>query len=186
MTDKVFNTLGASNHSTKKRMDNDFYSTPPIATLELLKREQFNGSILECACGTGAISKVLKENIDNEVISKDLIDRNYGEAGKDFLNETTVYDNIITNPPFNLAVEFVEKALELSNNKVAFLMRIQFLEGKKRKLLFDKNPPSRVYVFSYRLPYLRGDEEQPETSAMCLCWFVWDKNYKGDTIIKWI
>ena len=65
-------------------------------------------------------------------------------------------------------------------------MRIQFLEGKKRKLLFDKSPPSRVYVFSYRLPYLRGDEEQPETSAMCLCWFVWDKSYKGDTIIKWI
>ena len=89
-TDKVFNTLGASNHSTKKRMDNDFYSTPSIATLELLKREKFSGSILECACGTGAISKVLKENIDNEIISKDLIDRNYGEAGKDFLNETEV------------------------------------------------------------------------------------------------
>lgn len=186
MADKVFNTLGATNHTNKKRMDNDFYSTPEIATLELLKREKFEGNILECACGTGAISKVLIREIPNEVISKDLIDRGYGITNQDFLNEIQIYDNIITNPPFNIAQDFVEKALKLSKSKVAFLMRVQFLEGKKRKTLFDKNPPSRVYVFSYRLPYLRGDDEQPETSAMCLCWFVWDKNYVGDTIIKWI
>ena len=186
MIDKTFCTIGATNHSSKKRMDNDFYSTPEIAVLELLKREKFEGSILECACGTGAISKILEREINNEIISKDLIDRGYGEVNKDFLTESGTYSNVITNPPFNIAKEFVEKALSISTNKVAFLMRIQFLEGKKRKELFDKNPPSRVYVFSYRLPYLRGDEEQPETSAMCLCWFVWDKSYKGDTIIKWI
>ena len=184
--DKVFNTIGATNHSKKGRMDNDFYSTPRIAVEELLKIESFDGSILECACGTGAISKVLSEKIDNTIISKDLIDRGFGETGIDFLKETTRYDNVITNPPFNLSKEFVEKAIEISNNKVAFLMRIQFLEGKKRLELFNKNPPSRVYVFSYRLPYLRGDDEQPETSAMCLCWFIWNKSYKGDTILKWI
>jgi predicted RNA methylase len=186
MKNSVFSLIGASNHSEKNRMEEDFYSTPEKATIELLKREIFEGNILEPACGTGAISKVLEKQISNTIISKELIDRGYGEVGVDFLQSTETYDNVITNPPFKISQDFVEKALEVSKNKVAMLMRLQFLEGKKRKQLFDKNPPSRVYVFSYRLPYMRGDSIQPETSAMCLCWFVWDKNYIGDTIIKWI
>ncbi len=180
----MFSQLGATNHSEKDRMDNDFYSTPEIATLELLKRESFKGSILEPCCGTGAISKVLERELKTKVTSKDLVDRGYGEV-LDFSLETSRYDNIITNPPFKIAQQMVEKAISLSD-KVAFLMKIQFLEGKKRKALFDKNPPARVYVFSYRLPYMRGDDKQATSSAMCLAWYVWDKNYNGETILKWI
>lgn len=45
------------------RADFDFYPTPPYAVKELLKRENFNGNIWECACGDGAVSEVLKKTV---------------------------------------------------------------------------------------------------------------------------
>src|SRR5882724_1020796 len=87
--------------TSKGRPDNDYYKTPSNATEALLKVEQFDGTILEPACGNGAISKILCDKGYN-VISTDLIDRNYGIGGIDFLCNDYVYsaDNIITNPPF--------------------------------------------------------------------------------------
>ena len=61
--DKVFSCIGATNHTDKNREKYDFYSTPKIATEELLKVVKFDGNILECACGTGAISKVLNQKL---------------------------------------------------------------------------------------------------------------------------
>jgi len=65
------------------------------------------------------------------------------------------------------------------------LLRIQFLEGKERYEFFKENPPSKVYVFANRVnPVIDG--KPYGSSAMCLCWFVWDKNYNGDTVVKWL
>ena len=81
------------------RNKNDFYPTPPEATLALLNKQKFEGNIWECACGDGAISKILIDE-GYDVYSSDLIDRNYGDVGLDFLESNKKYDNIITNPPF--------------------------------------------------------------------------------------
>ena len=56
----------------------------------------------------------------------------------------------MTNPPFRYALEFVHKALELipDGRKVVMFLRIQFLEGKARRKLFDEHPPQTVYVFT--------------------------------------
>lgn len=183
--DKVFSCIGATNHTDKNREKYDFYSTPKIATEELLKVVKFDGNILECACGTGAISKVLNQKLPNTIISQDIINRGYGET-KDFFTENRRFDNIVTNPPFKYAQEFIEKALKLANNKVVMLSKIQLLEGKKRLKLFKKTPPNYIYVFSYRLPYMRGDEQQKESSAMCLCWFVWEIGNTNEPIVRWI
>ena len=52
-SDKGLATLGASNLTNKKREDLDFYSTPEIATKELMKIIDFNDStVLEPSCGT--------------------------------------------------------------------------------------------------------------------------------------
>ncbi len=96
------------------RVKNDFYPTPPEATQSLLERYKFNGNIWECACGDGSMSKVLKEN-KYDVYSSDLIDRGYGESGVDFLKTFKKFDNIVTNPPFNLSTEFTLQALQLAN-----------------------------------------------------------------------
>ena len=59
---KIYNTLGASNHSDEDRAENDFYATPKRVTQMLLDKEKFNNNVLEPCCGIGHISEVLIEN----------------------------------------------------------------------------------------------------------------------------
>lgn len=123
------------------RVKNDYYATPPESTQALLNVLELNGSILEPACGEGHISEVLRNNYPNsEIVSTDLIDRGYGEGGIDFLEHTydRTFTNVITNPPFKYMREFVEKALEISDEKVMMFGKIQFLEGKGRKVILQK------------------------------------------------
>lgn len=170
---------------SKDREENDFYPTPPNAVHELLKREKFEGLTWECACGDGAISKVLEE-YGLEVYSSDLIDRGYGDVGIDFLNTYKKVDNIITNPPYKYATEFVQHALTQANKKVAMLLKIQFLEGVKRYELFKTTPLKKVYVFSQRLKIYKNGIQQKNSTMMCFAWFVWEHGYKGEPIIDWI
>ena len=88
--------------------------------------EDSGRDIWECACGNGAMSEVIKENGYN-VYSSDLIDRGYGDIGIDFLQSNRKVDNIVTNPPFNLATEFTLKAFELAKHKVVMLSNFNFI-----------------------------------------------------------
>ena len=185
--------------TTRDRVDNDFYATPRNAIEAILNEVKLNGSILEPAAGQGHISKVLKEYYPySEIVSTDLIQREerFGipiQGGVDFLTHEfhRKFDNIITNPPFNLAQEFIEKALELSNDKVIMFAKIQLLEGNKRRELFDNTPLKYVYVFSKRVNPLRNGEEldekgKPWSSTMCFAWFIWEHDYEGEPIIRWL
>lgn len=138
--------------------------------------------------GGGHISKVLKE-YGYDVTSRDIVDRGYGEV-RDFLDLwTTEWDgDIITNPPYSFAREFVEKALQIipKGNKVVMFLKLTFLEGKARRELFRENPPIRVWVSSSRLKCaMNGDFSSFKSSATAYAWFVWEKGYKGDTIVRW-
>lgn len=182
----IYSTLGASNHANHERQSDDYYATDPIAVEHLMRLEKFDKNIWEPACGEGHISKVLNKYGHN-VFSTDIVDRGYGGVG-DFLSEKNVSwcGDIITNPPYKYAQEFVEKALQIikDGHKVAMFLKLQFLEGKARKDLFKNTPPIRVWVSSSRLRCgMNGKFEG--TSAVAYCWFVWEKGYKGDTIIKW-
>lgn len=185
--------------TTRDRVDNDFYATPRNAIEAILNEVKLDGSILEPAAGQGHISKVLKEYYPySEIVSTDLIQREerFGipiQGGVDFLTHEfhRKFDNIITNPPFNLAQEFIEKALELSNDKVIMFAKIQLLEGNKRRELFDNTPLKYVYVFSKRVNPLRNGEEldergKPWSSTMCFAWFIWEKGSNTEPIIRWL
>lgn len=184
----VFKTLGASNHCDHERESYDYYATEPAAVEWLCKLETFNHKVLEPSCGAGHISEVLKAH-GYEVESRDLVDRGYGTQA-DFLSiDNQEWDgDIITNPPYSFAQEFVEKALRIipDGHKVAMFLKITFLEGKKRKFLFRNTPPLRVWVSSSRLKCaMNGDFEAVGGSAACYAWFIWEKGYRGDTIVKW-
>ena len=184
----IYTTLGASNHVEEEREKDDFYATESKATELLLELEQFSPDIWECACGQGHISEVLKAAGYN-VVSTDLIDRGYGKGDVDFLRCTERFNgSIVTNPPYKYAAEFVEHALELIPNgeKVAMFLKLQFLEGKARRELFEKYPPKTVYVSSSRLICAKnGEFGKVTSSAVAYCWYIWEKGYTGDTIIKW-
>lgn len=187
-TRSAFSTLGARVYATQEREQNDYYATEPKATELLLEVEKFSAKILEPACGEGHMSEVLKKHGYN-VLSYDLIDRGYGQQA-DFMEAKKWDGDIITNPPYKYAKEFVEHALNIipDGNKVAMFLKIQFLETKGRRPLFEKYPPKYVYVASGRLRCARnGDFKAVENhNAMCYAWYVWEKGYKGDTILKWI
>jgi predicted RNA methylase len=177
------------------RAEDDFYATQSKTTKVLLDVLKLNGSILEPACGDGHISEVLKEYYPNqEIISTDLVYRDYGEGNIDFITHDyeRKFDNVITNPPFSLAKEFVEKGLELSNDKVIMLLKIQFLESSKRKEFLINSPLKYIYVFSERQSTLKDGLElnplnnKPWSTTLLLAWFVWEKGYVGDPIVKWL
>ncbi len=136
----------------------------------------------------GHISNVLKAH-GHDVLETDLIDR-IGNEVSDFLLDGRAWDgDIITNPPYAKALEFVRHSLELLHDgrKVAMLLKITFLEGMKRRKMFDECPPKKVWVFSKRLFCPKsGDYEHHGRSAMCFAWFVWEKGYKGKTEIGWL
>lgn len=192
----AFTCLGASNHTDQERQNHDYYATEPKAMELLLQEEQFSPVVWEPACGEGHLSKVLEKH-GYEVINTDLVYRRFGAAQSvDFLklNRSTDYfeGDIITNPPYKYAKEFVEKALELIDDgqKVAMFLKLTFLEGKARKKLFAIAPPKRIYVSSSRLQCAKnGDFEKYGKgvgTAIAYAWFVWEKGYKGDPVIKWI
>ncbi len=139
----------------------------------------------------GHLAQVL-ENNGYEVIATDLIYRGYGDKESlNFLEEILeeFEGDIITNPPYKYALEFVQKALDSVQigKKVAMFLKLQFLEGKSRKKFFLENPPKVVYVSSSRLNCaMNGDFDKYESSAIAYAWFVWEKGFKGDPIIKWI
>ena len=97
--------------------------------------------------------------------------------------------DIVTNPPYKFAKEFVLQALKViaEGRKVCMFLKLTFLEGKDRKEMFKEYPPKTVYVSSSRILCARnGDFDSFDSSATAYAWFVWEKGYKGDTVIKWI
>ena len=187
---KVFTTLGSSNHAADQRETFDYYATDPKAVEMLLEMETFAPVIWEPACGEGHISKVLQA-YGYEVISTDLIYRGLGDPEPmDFLTETfpDFEGDIITNPPYSAGLEFVTRALESvrPGGKVAMFLKVQFLEGKRRGELFSKTPPRTVYISRSRLAcYKNGDLTTNPESAIAYAWYVWEKGFTGDPVIKW-
>lgn len=175
---------------TAKREKDDFYATDPKAMYKLLECESFNQNIWEPACGEGNLSEVLKEHGYN-VYSTDLIDRGYADEHFDFLTSTKKFDgDIITNPPFKYATEFVTKSLESIElgKKVAMFMKLNYLSGIRRyNEIYSKFPPQRVYVFSGRIACARNNQKDLfKSGAMDYAWFVWEKGKYAPTELKWI
>ena len=171
-----------------EREINDLYCTNPVAVQLLLDREKFNHNVWECCNGLGHISNVLKDNGYN-VRKSDIINYNGDDTEIiDMLTYNEKYDgDIITNPPYKYSTEIAKKCIELSSGKVALYNSLNFLASQKRKPLFEKYPPKTVYIMSKRISCAKGgDFEHNTNGAIDYCWVVWDKNYKGNTEIKWI
>ena len=108
----------------------------------------------------------------------------------DFLQCSSGFDgDIITNPPYKFASDFVTHALDLVNsgNKVFMFLKLQFLEGKSRRALFDSKQLKAVYVSSSRIKCAKnGGFEDISSSAVAYAWFEFEKGFQGDPVIKWI
>ena len=187
--DLTYHLNGGFKPTTKRFADldgPDFFPTPSWATHALIDNEPFEGEIWEPACGNGAMSEVLATT-GNPVFSSDLFDRGYGEPGIDFLASDRRAQNIVTNPPYNCAEGFVEAGLEKCERKFALLLRLAFLEGANRqRTIFNRTPPSRVWVFSERITFYPVGAERKGSGTTAYAWFVWDKLAVGKTDLCWL
>ena len=192
----IFKMLGASNHTDKDREADDYYATDPIAIDLLLLKEKPSINIWECACGEGHLSRALEARGYN-VLSTDLKNRGYEDTGiVDFLclDENVNFDgDILTNPPYKRAMEFVLKALEIlkEGRKCYMLLKLTFLEGIERyRELFLKYPPKTIYSFPKRVMCAKNGkfEEMRKGggSAVAYAWFVWEKGYTGLPQHDWL
>lgn len=211
----VFKTLGASNHGEGERERNDYYATHPIALEMFAPHFPIARKVGEPSCGEGHLSRWLKAH-GHGVLSTDLIDRGYGIGGINFfevgnpdmfentegnrlLTEWCLKDNasqpfdILTNPPYKFATEYVLHALELIPEKghVIMFLKTTFLEGMERKeRIFDTNPPVAVFQFSHRVLCAKNGDfaKMPKNgSAVAYAMYVWAKRNKGmRTELKWI
>lgn len=168
------------------REENDFYATEPAAADLLFNSEILNSLIWEPACGNGHLAKRFEE-LGFSVIKTDIVEREYPCRKVDFLKtERNYFCDIVTNPPYKLAVEFIKKGCELlrPKSKLCLFLKLTFLESVARDDLFKRYPVSRIHVCRKRIKCAKnGDFSKVSSSPTCYAWFVWEKGYTGPTII---
>jgi hypothetical protein len=158
-------------HSLPNRSKGDFYQTPPTMTEHLLKRVQFDDTIIEPACGDGAIVNVLKRS-GYQVHATDL------STGDDFTVNYRYFKNMVTNPPFSLAKEFILQGIRFCERTTALLLPLDYLHGKERFNMFFSAqttfPLRQVFVF-VRRPLLTPERpvEPYATGSLTYAWFIW-------------
>lgn len=184
----IFVSLGASNHTAEERAANDYYATPPEAVEMLMRLETFRDSILEPCVGGGHIARVLEQH-GKKVLARDIVDRGFPNTTvADFVacEDKGLDVDVITNPPYNFALDFCKKSLDVIADgcKVALFLKLSFAEGKARRKFFDENPPVRVWVSSSRLTCGKNGVKW-DPSAVCYAWWIWVKGCKGPTEMKW-
>lgn len=182
--------MGARTYAINERQKEDFYTTDTQCVKELLQVVDLSENILEPSVGMGHIAKTLTAE-GHRVIAIDIVDRGYPNVKlMDFMEyNEQFHGDVVMNPPFKYAKEHILHALDLipKGHKICAFLKIQFLESQGRKELFDKCPPKEVYIYRKRVQCPKdGDYEKYKSSAMMFCWFIFEKGYKGDPIIKWI
>lgn len=97
-------------------------------------------------------------------------------------------DWIITNPPFRLASQFIDRALDYDPwFGIAMFVRLQFLEGVDRYWsIFRQQAPSIIAQFVERVPIVEGRLAKDGKSATAYCWLVWLMGSRGVTRFEWI
>lgn len=174
----------------------DDFPTPPWATRALVEQLVARGwvtpgrmTVREPAANRGFMVRPLAESF-GVVFASDIFDYGAGFAQADYLfgplpDHT---DWTITNPPFRLAQQFIERAIACSDG-VAVIVRSAFLEGVARHAeLFSVRPPALVLQFAERVPMVKGRCDGEATTATSYAWLVWRSwgHVRGETHFDWI
>jgi hypothetical protein len=173
----------------------DYFPTPPWATRALVECIGIywfeKTSVWEPACGDGHMVRPLEEYAGG-VIASDVHDYGWGHHVHDFLMPFLPHgvgqvDWVVTNPPFRLAEQFVQRGLDVAKRGVAVIVRTAFAESIQRyEGLFRDNPPTIVAQFVERVPMVKGRVDEDAASATAYCWMVWEQQPKNPTQMIWI
>lgn len=150
------------------RLINDFYPTPPRTLKVLFDKLDLSKvhSFLEPCKGDGRILDLIPDHIDKfwcEI-----------SFGKDYFDYTFDVDLIVTNPPFSISLEFIQKSLKEAKT-VCYLQRLNWLGSKKRKPFWNEFTPDKLFVLSERPQFKKELGLGGGTDSTEYAWFIWDK-----------
>ena len=184
------------NKNDPNRNKNDLYRTPPIATYLLCKYSNPPKKIVEPCAGYGNIAVELIRNghdvtcYDLNPYPESMVPIKTGQSVLD-LPKVVGYDGLITNPPYNNDIPrlLVEKSVK-EYDYTAMLLRLTFLEGVKRKTLFDRYPPTQLIFFSDRIRFDNNNIEPVEKKdqiggMVAYMWVIWSKTDDVPSL-KWV
>jgi hypothetical protein len=168
-----------------QRNQADFYQTPYSMTEQLFEIETFDpkGIISDPACGKMAIVKIIKNHHpENKIYYIDL------NEGNDFLVKHPIVDYIITNPPFSLAFEFIQRAKEICCDKFCMLLRLEYLHGLNRykSKIYEGLKSVNIFIRRPMLSDKIRDDGKYTTGMITYAWYIWQKGYSAEPVIRWI
>lgn len=167
-----------------ERKERDLYETPPWATQALLPHLRSLETVWEPACGGGKMSNALSASGLDVQIS-DIA------HGNDFFFEPArEVDAIITNPPYEMAQAFIERALRLmerAGGLVAMLLRTDFDHAKSRAHLFRDCPAfAKKIVLMKRIVWFEPEPgSKGKSPSFNHAWYVWDWRHAGPPSIAY-
>ena len=174
----------------------DDFPTQPWATRAVCEAlsalELINPQMVarEPAANRGFMVRPLMEFFSS-VEAADVFDYGAGFPVVDYLfgPDPAPVDWTISNPPFRLAQQFIERALRTSRVGVAMIVRSAFTEGVGRHAtLYQVRPPSFIFQHVERVPMWKGRCVPEATTATSYCWLVWliDDGAAADTRFRWL
>jgi hypothetical protein len=159
--------MSATNRGTV-RQPQDRYPTPLESFLPLLPYIPDDGPIWEPAAGDFRLVKAMRE-YELDAAGTDVV----VPDGQDFLEDHTQRFCIVTNPPYSLAFEFCQHAVEQAKHTF-LLLRLNFLASAKRKAWFTQHEPGALFVLSKRPSFVGG-----KTDATDYAWYYWGLKWTG-------
>lgn len=176
-----------------QRRPRDAYFTEPWVTRALLAAVDFRAPgdycsvIWEPACGDGRMAREIAA-AGYRVVATDIENYGYGRPGVDFLAErhAVAASGIITNPPFDLARQFILHALDLTRaqgGKVAILQRHEFDAPRSNWPLFE--PPFAAKLNLHKRPRW-ADGPDKASPRFAYSWFLWDWGWVGEPVLRFL
>lgn len=159
-----------------ERKERDLYETPEWVTEALLPHIPKFLNIWEPACGSGKMSRALA-CAGHPVVATDI------DRGWDFRNcdkPDQFFRAIITNPPYELASEFISRSLGFTSGVrgiVAMLLRTDFDHARTRQHFFGECPEfAKKVVLTKRIKWFEDSKGSPSFNH---AWFIWDHHHRG-------
>lgn len=161
----------------------DRYYTPPDLARQLvaLLPIETPALVLEPSVGAGAFVQALPRGV--AVLTMDIDPAAPANPAlvmdfEDFTGNGLPIEWVIGNPPYSRALEHTRHALSMSRH-VAFLMRLGFLESRKRAAFWQAAPLRKIWALSERPSFTGG-----KTDSYGYGFFWFDREHSGPATLE--